>query len=162
MPGTILAVVLLGWFTATGVARILFAAKRAADVNATAAFLEKACTEPLPIAVAYPHTFLQQLQYAPPPLAGRLVSLNNADAAMRAIGHDTDEKALRGLRDFAPLKVRAPDYAAFTSTNPRFYVFGDYPWLGETLKADGARLDEVARHGDTPLFLATIEKRAAK
>jgi 4-amino-4-deoxy-L-arabinose transferase-like glycosyltransferase len=157
VTGTAVVAVFLAWFLVIGAATYRHLAPQAAIPAQVSAFLAEHCREPLPIAVARSHRFLQLAHYAEPALAQRLVYLSDREASLRFLRHETDELALRGLSSVIALRV--VDFGDFTRTHERFYVYGNYGWLVPTLEERGAELEEIATEGDQPLFLVQMPKK---
>ncbi|MBV9124475.1 MAG: hypothetical protein JO112_14045 [Planctomycetes bacterium] len=131
-------------------------AEQKEGIFAAGAFLESRCQEPLPIAVAESHAFMQLMYYADPALKNRLVYVTDPEASVRYLGYDTDEHALPGLSKVTPLPVM--DYASFMSSHSKFYVFGSGGWLPAALEDDGASFQGVGRYQrKNPLYLVTLE-----
>ncbi|MGN6390923.1 MAG: hypothetical protein ACTHM9_01570 [Gemmatimonadales bacterium] len=112
--------------------------------------------EELPIVVAQPNAFLSLAQYAPAPVAGRLVFLGDTTEAQRYLRQDTAE---RGFTDLAPWFPRTVlSYAALRRRNREALLFADWTdfgirnWVVSRLLDDGARFELIGRNRDAQLF----------
>jgi hypothetical protein len=124
--------------------------RRSAEQRETCDFLRSQGESDQPLVIADAQFFLQLTHCAPSDLGARIVYLSDPEASVRQLGHDTCERALRHLRDWAPLPVA--DYGPFLATHPHFLLFGNVGWLKSALAAEGARFEEVARMRTHLLF----------
>lgn len=110
----------------------------------------------LPIVVAQPNAFLSLAQYAPAPVAARLVFLGDTTEAQRYLRQDTAE---RGFSDLAPWFPRTVmSYAELRRRNREVLLFADWTdfgirnWALSRLLDDGARVELIGRNRDAQLF----------
>jgi hypothetical protein len=128
------------------------------DVTHTCERLARDSAADLPIVVADPFAFVQLVHYAPPSLRPRLVYLSDPEAARRYDPTYSCDWALRLLRRWSQAPVY--DYQPFLAGHARFLVYGDNPWLGSNLKADGVACVPVGAEGGIPRLVEVRVSRA--
>lgn len=121
----------------------------------TIAFLGR--TDPgLPVVVAHPHDYLELQRYAPPPVRARLRYVSSRRLSLRYLGTTSTEDGLIVMSRFTRLDLRP--YEQFVSAHRPFLVFvnpgaGPRLWLVRALRADGRRLQPVAKDQGRVLYL---------
>jgi hypothetical protein len=108
----------------------------------------------IPVVIANGHEYLEAAKYAPPELRDRLVRVVDADIAVRLTGTDTDDKTIRLLAGFVPLRVE--DLAPFQAADKRFILYSGGPleWLTRYLIETGYHLRLLANNGDYSVYIA--------
>jgi hypothetical protein len=118
----------------------------------------------LPVVVTNTHEYLQIAYYAPPDLAGRLVSVVDPGAAKRYSASDGDDKALELLADYSPLRIY--DFQSFHGYYSSFLLYADSSeplgWWPQRLVDDGYVLRVVASAGEDLVFLVTPPERRSE
>jgi Dolichyl-phosphate-mannose-protein mannosyltransferase len=111
----------------------------------------------LPVVVTNTHEYLQLAYYAPPDLAGRLVSVVDPGAARRYDASDGDDKALALLAGYS--RFRVYDFHDFHSAYSSFLLYQDSSeplgWWPQRLVDDGYVLRVVASAGEDLVYLVT-------
>ena len=129
--------------------------------------LRTAGHDDLPVVVTSPHEYLQLAYYAPEPLAARLISVVDANAALRYSKTDPDDRFLPVLATCFPLRVR--EFRNFHSSYPSFLLYasdlnaGDESlgWWPDRLVHDGYGLQVLASEQGHLIFLVTPPGAAA-
>jgi hypothetical protein len=109
-----------------------------------------------PIAVENPLQYLPMYRYGSPEVVSRIRYVSDPQRAVRQPDFIA-ELALRGLREWVPIKVE--EYASFLAAHRSFWVYhnslNQVEWLIAQLAADGWRVELRAQDRDLLLFLVT-------
>ncbi len=128
------------------------------DVARFERLLENAHDPLLPIIVTNGTEFVPLAYYTPPPMARRLVTLIDRDAARDHSGSDSIEVDLLVLQGYLPITVQT--YDAFETQYERFLLYtspGHGEWWLERLVRDGLVLTTIAADGSRVLY--RVERR---
>jgi len=109
-----------------------------------------------PIAVANALQYLQMYHYGSREVVSRIRYVSDPQRALRQPDFIA-ELALRGLREWVPIKVE--EYASFLAAHRSFWIYhnslNQVEWLIAQLAADGWRVELRAQDRDLLLFLVT-------
>jgi hypothetical protein len=111
----------------------------------------------LPVAIGNGIRYLDAAEYAPPQMRERLVSVVDADLAIRIAGTNTLEKNLNILARSIPLRVEA--LAPFLAATHRF-ILQSGGWLTPYLLDNKCQLILLSQGGAAPIFM--VERRRQK
>jgi hypothetical protein len=121
--------------------------------------LERVLHDEIPVAVTGVG-YLEAWYYTPVPLRTHLVYLTDREAALQFVGSDTLERDYQALRRWSPIAVI--DYREFLATHPAFRVYsaGEFAWLPEKLRSDGATVTRIGTDGDASLYAVSLSGRS--
>ena len=123
--------ILLAWWGATDAIRWREMEGKRHDLEAVCAQLARQAEGGAVVAVSDPLRYLQFAYYAPESLRARMVYLSSSAMALRYKGHDTTDRALSILGQWADLNV--VDYEAFVAAHRRFHIYDRGGWLAAAL-----------------------------
>ena len=105
----------------------------------------------LPIVITQQHAYLEAWFYAPEPLRGRILHVNDAELDRRYLGQDSNALNFAALSHRSPL--RAPDYKTFRATVRHFFLVTDGKgWLPSELLKCGYSLRLIRQSSIADLF----------
>lgn len=108
----------------------------------------------VPVVMGYTDWSFRMLHYAPAEIRERVVYLFDTDAARQAMGTDTAERGLAGLRGWSPFHNIQP-FSGFVRANDRFWLLeAGVPqrWLVSRLLESGAVLTVRGVYRGDPVY----------